>query len=249
MSALFDLLPPCNAIHTPFGPSTLPLSFIPISLIQVDSAYQLGSRGGWACYVLGMICTGMWKRQSVLRGLALNEAIDPCNKTEARKKESEAEMGRSLQEKGWPWEWNSQQFSLIAENGDAVRPHFLPNNTHRALFPLWSHLFWKLWQHRMLPERQNHDGGGKEAWPEETSQETACVDNSDFGSLRKRRESTWSLPSNPGRLRRVTALCTSTDQGTSWQLQLNSVQEREELSEKTVSWYWKMWDSQYQECP
>lgn len=58
--------------------------------------------------------------------------------------------------------------------------------------------------------------GGKEAWPEETSQETASVDNSDFGSLRKRRESTWLLPSNPGGLRRGSALCTSTDQGSSW---------------------------------
>ena len=38
----------------------------------------------------------------------------------------------------------------------------------------------------MLPERQNLDGGGKEAWPEETSQDTASVDYSDFGSLRKR---------------------------------------------------------------
>lgn len=33
----------------------------------------------------------------MLRGLAVNEAIDPCNKTEARKKEeAEAEMGKEF---------------------------------------------------------------------------------------------------------------------------------------------------------
>lgn len=32
----------------------------------------------------------------MLRELAMNEAIDPCNKTEARKKEAEAEMGREF---------------------------------------------------------------------------------------------------------------------------------------------------------
>lgn len=94
MSALFDLLPPCNAIHTPFGPAVLLLSFVYLSYSGRFSF--LGSRGGWAYCVLGTICSSLRKRQSMLRELALNEAIDPCNKTEARKKEAEAEMGREF---------------------------------------------------------------------------------------------------------------------------------------------------------
>lgn len=50
----------------------------------------------------------------------------------------------------------------------------------------------------MLSEKQSHDGKVEEARPVENSQETGCVDISDFGSLRKViRRGTWLLPSNP----------------------------------------------------